>query len=298
MSIWPTNIVVTRNRVTSDAVVRRWSTTSVTPTSAVAARTACSSVPVRRPIRLSSPRTSANLAWTSDSELGAPPDDVGLAEARSQVVAPGDALLHGCGVVGPRLLLLDLAGRERGQQRAGGEPVRPSRRAGTGGTPATTWSRRRPTAARTPAGCGSPARRSAGAACRPRGCRRRPGPAPRRPPAPSAPAAAGAGQRRAGQRAAGPRRGRRPRPTACAPRCRGGPLRRRTAASHPDQLCRGLLGQPSGEQRAQGGAHGCDGARQQRPCWRRDCAACASRRFCRGPEVAPGSGPCGRTPVG
>ena len=84
----------------------------------------------------------------------------------------------------------------------------------------------------------------------------------------SASATAGAGRRRAGPRAACPRRGRRPRPTSCAPTVSRTAAPTTQAASRHDQRRRGVLGEPSGEQRAQGGAHGCDGARQQRP--RRD----------------------------
>ena len=132
-------------------------------------------------------RTASKRRVHPGGELGAPAQHVGLAEAGAQVVAAGDALLQGGGVVGPGRLLDDLARGDLRQQRAyDGQRREPGHReeeerrppGHAGDDPERAGTRRR---------CGSPSSRSAAAGCRPRGCRRRPGRAPRRRPARSAP---------------------------------------------------------------------------------------------------------------
>ena len=118
MSTPPTNIVVTRNSVTRRAVDRSPDRTSATPTTPTAARAPWSSPPLRRVIRTSTARTASRVWWTTDGEVGVAAQHVGLAQRGADVVAGGDALLGGRGVVGPGRLLDDLALGDLGEQAA------------------------------------------------------------------------------------------------------------------------------------------------------------------------------------
>ena len=122
IAIWPTNVEVTRNSVTSWATERLPPEASATPATAMPASSAWSRTPARRTRRLSTSTTALNFACTSAESRATPSDDVRLAEAGAQVVATGDPLLEHGGVVGPRHLLDDLATRDLTEQRPDGEP--------------------------------------------------------------------------------------------------------------------------------------------------------------------------------
>ena len=103
-----------------------------------AASTPCSSVPVRRPIRLSSSRTTANRAWTAEASsvqrrtTWAWPR---LARRSSRPATPSSIAaawsVHAASSSTLRAESRGAAGARR--------PARPPRRGGTGRTPATTW---------------------------------------------------------------------------------------------------------------------------------------------------------------
>ena len=94
MSTPPTNIVVTRKRVTSRAVDRSPASTRAVPTTATAASAPWSSPPLRRVIRASTRRTLSSAAWTG-GHAGVAAQHVRLAQCGAQVVAGRDALLGG-----------------------------------------------------------------------------------------------------------------------------------------------------------------------------------------------------------
>ena len=209
MSTPPTNIVVTRNSVTSRAVDRSPERTSATPSTPTAARAPCSSPPLRRVILTSTASTASRVSVHHRGEVGVAAQHVGLAQRRAEVVACGDALLGRGGVVGPGGLLDDLLLRDLRQEASydevgGGRGEReeedrgPPRQAGD--HPQRAGRRGR---------CARPATRPSASAGRPPRCRRRSGRAPRRRPARTARRAAAPSRRRGGPSAAAPRRGRR-----------------------------------------------------------------------------------------
>ena len=146
---------------------------------------ACSSVPVRRPIRASSAEHDREPAVHLGGELGAAAQDVapgrGWRAGRRAPATPSSmAAAWSVQAISSSTLRAETCGQQRrDDRRAAATPAtreqeerRPPRRR-----------RRRSTAGRRRARCGSPARRSGAAGRRPRGCRRRPGRAPRRRPA-------------------------------------------------------------------------------------------------------------------
>ena len=132
---------------------------------AVAASTPCSSMPVRRPIRLSSRATAANRSCTAAASSVQRRTTWAWPRLARRSSRAGDALLHRGGVVGPGHLLLDLAGRRSraSSGRTTASAADPGEREQDERRPPGD-ARRRSTAARTRAACGSPARRSAAAA--------------------------------------------------------------------------------------------------------------------------------------
>ena len=82
MSTPPTNIVVTRNSVTSRAVDRSPDRTSATPTTPTAASAPWSSPPLRRVIRTSTAQHRVEGAVDAGGEVGVAAQHVGLAQAR------------------------------------------------------------------------------------------------------------------------------------------------------------------------------------------------------------------------
>ena len=93
MSTPPTNIVVTRNSVTSRAVDRSPARTRATPTTPTAASAPWSSPPLRRVIRTSTASTASRVRWTTAARWALRRSTWAWPRRGAQVVAGGDALL-------------------------------------------------------------------------------------------------------------------------------------------------------------------------------------------------------------